>query len=226
MGSEAVMTTATAPPPATTQLLVTVPFSGFHEGTIHDLAIDEAIDRMFEDINGNPIPGLNEKFWDDMDIDFKIVRDAYAKDYVSSLATELKVSLVYESISSPQYYNFTTDRIFAHLPSDRLTLLINTAGWQRIDRLIHDTFTSVPGFCSGYPNHRSKWPEDVSEWDHNQIGVLLEAATEAIGFSEDNCAAELVASDEIANWIWEAAGPKAERLFKIASYLRTRQERA
>lgn len=95
---------------------------------------------------------------------------------------DMPLGLTFESMSSPKFYNFETDRLFAFMPrkTARALFAISKAeGHERLARLIHDRFTSRSGFISSYDNELADWlAKPLMEWDHNELGTLLEAVTD------------------------------------------------
>lgn len=79
-------------------------------------------------------------------------------------------------MTSPRFYNFETDRLFATCSMafvKRLWTRSKADNHATLKTLIYDTFTSYDGFISHYPNRLDDWPTDLHEWDHNQLGTLL-----------------------------------------------------
>lgn len=100
-------------------------------------------------------------------------------------------SFVWESMQSPREYNFTTDRVFAHVPTKVVEFLFAISANQPLPHLtlakrIKDTCTSYDGFASFYSNDLDTWlGKPLEQWDHNEIGALI--------------AASIMASDEWSN---------------------------
>lgn len=94
-------------------------------------------------------------------------------------------SFVWESMSSPREYNFTTDRVFAHVPEGVVRMLFDRSakdGHKVLAQVIKDTFTSYDGFMSFYSNSIEAWLEKpLEKWDHNEVGTLIAAAIKASG---------------------------------------------
>lgn len=112
--------------------------------------------------------------------------DAYrqiAKDYADAFndwfkdECDLDLGLTYESMSSPREYNFTTDRIFAHIPMTAVRALFDRSvgdNHKRLAEIIKRRFTSYDGFISHYRNNLADWlAKDVADWDHNELETLL-----------------------------------------------------
>lgn len=223
------------------QLLTTIPFCGFYE-SIHDSAIDTEIEQSFSDDTGcNLAPG----FIIDGDhitykgkslgyIKYKPILEAYAKEYCSMLEFKLKefypfLSLAFESLQSPREYNFTTDRIFAHIPYSAVKKLYKAIDKEALRELIKDKFTSYDGFASFYSNNLAKWEEKpLLQWDHNEIGTLLECAISELvknqDFEEDWelwLSQSMSENGQLGNIIAEGIPPRA---WRVHSAVRERME--
>jgi hypothetical protein len=203
-------------------MLSTIPFSGFYE-TIHDNAIDRAIESLFENDRGDCYSGLINHFYSSDCIIFDAVRTEYAKDYTREFAIATKLQLTFDELNSPKEYNFTTDRIFVNITEESVRKLFAAVDKDILRQLIKEKFTSRSGFISYYSSDLNEWPEDVTEWDPNQIGTLISVA---VDFDEEKYMEDLSGSGEVDNWVYSALKNDGIRLSNIASYLRTREERA
>ena len=203
-------------------MLSTIPFSGFCE-TIHDNAIDRAIESLFENDRGDCYSDLINHFYGSDCIDFEEVRSEYAKDYTLKFAIATKLQLTFDELNSPKEYNFTTDRIFVNITEESVRKLFAAVDKDILRQLIKEKFTSRSGFISYYSSDLNEWPEDVTEWDPNQIGTLISVA---VDFDEEKYMEDLSGSGEVDNWVYSALKNDGIRLSNIASYLRTREERA
>jgi|LakMenEpi03Aug12_release.lakeMendotaPanAssembly.Ray.scaffolds.fasta_scaffold443965_2 hypothetical protein len=204
------------------QMLSTIPFSGFYE-TIHDNVIDRAIESLFENDRGDCNTDFINHFYSSDCIDFEEVRGEYAKDYTQAFAIKSKLQLTFDELNSPKSYNFTSDRIFVNITEESVRKLFTAVDKDVLRQLIKEEFTSRPGFISYYSSDLDEWPEDITEWDHNQIGTLISVA---VNFDEEKYMEDLSGSGEVVNWVNSALKEEGNRLVNIASYLRTREERA
>jgi len=154
----------------------TIPFQGFYE-TVHDMYIDDAINSNFDDREGS---GANKTPWE-LDLNYSQAMQEYSRLYVQAFASELNIKLEYESLSSPKEYNFTTDRLFCDISESEVLRLWGTVDKEAFERHIKDKFSDRDGFISFYQNTlkdngglRTAWDKDPLQWDHNQVGTLIE----------------------------------------------------
>lgn len=196
--------------------LATIPFSGFY-CSIHSGEIDRTIEHMLTDRDSGCefAPSWLCEIATDS-IDYSGVYRAYARDYAESFCDWLGLDAKFESMTSPRYYNFETDRIFVELTRGDIVRMWRGIDKADLDKACKARFTSCDGFCSSYSNDWRSWGR-LSEWDHNQLGTLVSvfAETEQGGDFDQWAEFELMESASgngyIDQWICENAGDKFHR---------------
>lgn len=183
------------------KLIINLPFEGFYESkysgevdSIEEREVEHAVERQGED-GIAPELHLEASDFADAYFDCTSYHDCYlaiAKAYVDAfdgVASEfigIPLGLTWESMDSPREYNFTTDRVYAHIDESTVSALFAKSAAESHKRLretIKERFTSYDGFYSYYKNSLESWLErDVLTWDHNELGTLLIAMLE--GFEE------------------------------------------
>lgn len=202
-------------------LETTVPFHGFYN-SIHDHALNDAHENLVSNDRGDS----NSKLLDMIDIDWKGAFQDYAKKFTEELGSLIELDLKFKDLCSPKYYNFSTDRIFAEISLDDVENMFKTIKKEELQNLIKQKFTSCDGFISSYDNKLDLWPKDLEEWDHNQIGTLLELY--ATQYTEDLDYKILSLLDDAPYSIIDKnlkMTEETERALNIAHYLRERQNR-
>jgi hypothetical protein len=102
----------------------------------------------------------------------KTYTDAF--DQVVSDAIDLPLGLKFEELTSPRYYNFETDRIFAEVSDEVVASLFAKVSRETLRKTIEERFTSYDGFASHYSNDIYDWlAKPITDWDHNELGTLL-----------------------------------------------------
>lgn len=203
----------------------TIPFDGFYESE-HSANLDYALESIFSNDHGEVNSSLFLKA-NDL-IEWQRVFLAYSQRYVSNFASLFGLTtLKFVELSSPREYNFTTDRIFCSIDLEEVKSIFEKVDENLLRERIAARFTSRSGFVSYYPNTLEEWPSDLSEWDINQVGTLLEAMVYAdydngrMDFMEDSLE---LCFNLITNL--GSISPSLERLFIINDYLRHRHDRA
>ena len=146
-------------------------FPGFYESDLKNCdtaywAIKEEL-RYYQSECDTPCPTLTE---DDLDFD----DDAYEKDILNAWVDAFRdkrpdfvLSIENVEMTSPKYYNFETDRVWAdvELPDDWMDtvreFMVNNADWLR-DRVKED-WTSYDGFMSFMSNNFDDLSHDDDE---------------------------------------------------------------
>jgi hypothetical protein len=216
---------------------VTVPFAGFY-CSVHDEELEHALERMFDrEGDGRVNSGLVDAARDA--IDWRGVHEAYAARYVDEVSAEFDLNLTFDGLESPKYYNYETDRIFAYIDRASLAKIARAVPRAALRKAIKDRFTSRSGFISHYDNDLSAWPRSFADWDHNQIGTLLEIYLdrESEGYGHDGFDSlkqyyvmeSPFGNGYPENWFFENARRGYEntlnRLLNIAEYLDKRAAR-
>ena len=210
-------------------MLTTIPFSGFYN-SMHDDQIDWVIESMLSDSSGcHPI---SQRLADEIWSHTGDVRAEYSKAFTEGFQglfnseTGLDVEFEWESVNSPRAYNFSTDRVFATVSLSDVRALFRKVDWKALDHAAKERFTSCDGFISHYSPYWRTWGS-MTEWDHNQIGTLIEALVSQ--FLGENWEWDIIegwsGAGHLDNWVYSALDEEGKRLVKIADYLRQREER-
>ena len=207
-------------------MLTTTPFSGFYY-SLHDSALDSALESIFSDDNGKKRDSI---FYAAQDAtDWRMVQNRYAAEYAAVFAHEFKLPMQFESMESPREYNFSTDIIYCTVSAENAAWLFDTCDKALLNKIARETFTSRYGFASFYDPDFTYWG-DILAWDHNQLGALIRAhVTEQNPDFDAWAEFELMESarcnGHLDNWIFESNPEALNRLEDINSYLNKREGR-
>ena len=156
-------------------LLTTLPnFHGFYD-SLHNSKIEDAEASTTQDPDGDPIPALADIAW--MNLNYRKVFEGYAKLYCENFGELYKIPVRFETLDSPKEYNFTTDRIYAHISLSTVKRIRGLTPDSTLAIAIKERFTSRDGFSSFYANDLQdpEWQVPIEAWDANMICTLLEA---------------------------------------------------
>jgi hypothetical protein len=174
------------------ELLVRIPFAGFYESWYSgevDRAEEQEVEywpeRQREDGIAEELQ-ISERDYADLLFRFSDYSDAYrtiAAQYVPEFshavkeATEFDLRLRFESMTSPRFYNFETDRLFAYIPLSIVRAMFKESvanSHKHLGDVIAERHTSRSGFCSFYTNVPREWlDKPVRDWDHNELETLM-----------------------------------------------------
>ena len=205
-------------------LITTLPFAGFY-GSQHDAELDYAMEAMFSNDQGDPNPGLTERV--SGACQWSAVHRAYAKEFTETFCEEAGIHAArFESMDSPKFYNFETDRLFVELPLEEAQRMMRETSTDSLDQVAGERHTSRSGFISFYSPDWSTWG-DVAGWDHNQLQTLVEAYVhDTQGELEEAGLMESARGNgRLEEWIADNT-PGIERLYRVHDYLRIREARA
>lgn len=154
------------------RIKIELPFSGFYE-SLHDDALDQALESNYWNDQGE-IPEVVADALYMASVDWGQIQTEYCRRYTEVLADELELDLKFDEMTSPKYYNFSTDRLFATIPAGQLKKIRQAVekheGWPGC---IKDNFTSYDGFSSNYSNDATdpEWTAPIL--DECQYRVMI-----------------------------------------------------
>lgn len=172
-------------------------------------------------------------------VDYREAYRAVAEKWCGGLRKAFKeeaglmLSLPFKAVTSPREYNFETDRLFVTLSECEIKGLCRIAKrdkYAALRRVLQDRCTPRSGFIPYYSTVLADWLEKpLAEWDHNELGCLLEAAWLAKGglsveeltdYATVYCEEFSGFIDDCTDWAAFAAAIEAER-DKLRSQLAT-----
>jgi hypothetical protein len=177
-----------------------IPFCGFYH-SIYDQMIDGEIEisadyysEIWSDDQGVPnstvlLQSIHEAMYSHIDVSdaHKAISEGHVKEWCEKFEDATGIALKPSKIemTSPKYYNFATDRVFARVSEGAIKACYDlfTEGKGRphspfhiLNTLIEKSFTSCDGFSSHYSNQLEDWlVKPLNEWDHNEVMTLLTA---------------------------------------------------
>lgn len=166
-----------------TTLETAIPFCGFY-CSVYDAEFDYSIERDAEHFAEQW--GLDQFDVSDMafkHLDLAPARKLVAKTHVQfwgedfSSETGIAIGLEFSAMTSPRFYNFETDRLFAKIALHDVKKCFDACendGFTSLRNVIKERFTSRSGFISNYSNRLEHWlAKPLAEWDCNEIETLL-----------------------------------------------------
>lgn len=165
-------------------MIIQIPFTGFYESWYsYELnnVEEQEVEHFCEKNEYIDKDWLANEMWRFQDI--SKAEAVICPEYVEAFndfifeTFDLQLGLTFSDMSSPKEYNFTTDRIFAHISDEAMCTLFNRVQeYGLLEKTIKQRFTSRDGFISFYSNRLEDWLcKPLSEWDHNELGTLLYA---------------------------------------------------
>lgn len=162
--------------------IINIPFCGFY-CSWYDSELDSIIQRECEyqeEYNGIPTHEYSAALYRFADFGqaYKEIARKYVDRFNDFLCEELSIdqgfSLEFEKLESPKEYNFSTDRIFAFIPEDKVNELFDNVNQCDLASVIKDHFTPRSGFIPFYSCDVLEWLEKpLVDWDYNELSMLL-----------------------------------------------------
>lgn len=168
---------------------IEVPFSGFYE-SYHDQFIEDAIENAFNyDYDTGEEIELGDKYdkarWD-ADIDWKTIQEGYSKGFAEEFGQRFDLDLEFVDMTSPQFYNFSTDRIFANVPVDQINKIRKEVeAHPEYPGYIKERYTDRDGFWSNFPSDYKDEGWTREELQPVQYRTILEFYLSYIEIDED-----------------------------------------
>lgn len=207
-------------------------FPGFYESAL-DAMIDDEVEQTFSD-NSGCNSNIPDKIYysSEFGIDYSFIRSGMAKWYCEawceqfSEVTGIKLEYEYETYTSPKYYNFESDRLFAYITDASVAALFTASeadNHNHLQERIKAEFTSRDGFISGYSNDVNQWiPQPVLTWDHNELGTLLLAVLDIYvkdiyqepDFYTWNLMEDYHCNGQLGNDFWEGVSPRLREFYE------------
>lgn len=160
---------------------IQIPFEGLYESVI-DSHVDDYILNLFDFEGCGDTDLIPDSWYNHFGYNTAMI-NAIGAEYTSLFQEYLKeefkieIELTFKNVSSPQEYNFTTDRLFCEISDSDIAKLAKLASDQRLKEVISIRHTSRGGFASFYSNDFEEWQEKgFKEFDHNELQTLLIAA--------------------------------------------------
>lgn len=168
----------------TNRIEIELPFWGFYE-SIHNSLIDDGVEIHFQDDNGDVPDEMSDAIWSALDNeDWKLIQREYCEHFIYAMSQELSVpskysvDLEFSDMTSPRYYNFETDRLFATIPADQLAMIrAEVEGYDKGERWrqhVKDVFTSYDGFSSNFPAELAGEEWTREDWSPVQYMPLFQ----------------------------------------------------
>lgn len=169
------------------KILVELPFSGFYESLHND-----QIDRAMQDLFMNDDCTVDDEKLDQAlySTNFEPIRNDYAQAYVKRFSELVGYDLEFESLTSPKFYNYSTDRIFAYIDKLDLYKAFQSITLDQLSDAIKEVGTSGSGYHAHYSPDLHEWLETpIHNWEACQLEIILnlKAQNEISAFDSLEC---------------------------------------
>ena len=127
---------------------IELPFSGFYE-SIYDLHIDNTIEYYLYDLEGEQLKKAQNAFYM---MDYDATRKAICEHYIQAYNQvfydqfNIDLNLTFNSLTSPKFYNFETDRLFVNIDPEAFKQVINLLDDDTIQKTLSEKYKTQSGY--------------------------------------------------------------------------------
>lgn len=121
---------------------IELPFSGFYE-SIYDLHIDNTIEYCLYDLEGEQLEKAQDAFYMmNYDATRKAICEHYIKAYEQVFYDNFSIdlNLSFNSLTSPKFYNFETDRLFVNIDPEVFKQVIQLLNDEAIQKTLSEKY--------------------------------------------------------------------------------------
>lgn len=177
-----------------------VPFAGFY-CSVHDMICDDQLAMINMDDHGDEVEVLSQS-----NVDWRVVRLAYVQAYIAEISEAIELPMSFGEMTSPKFYNFETDAIYADIPRSafdelHMKTMLDPDLLESFRSHVHDALERRSGFIPFYSNDLADWG-DLGFWDDVQKSVLIDHHAVSMELDEADIAGQL--SEKTYNAIWSA----------------------
>ena len=134
------------------KIVIEIPFSGFYH-SIHDMHIDNWIEYMLSGDEAEYLELSQDDLADKLYMmDYSKVRKAICLHYIQVYNAvfydnfDIDLNLKFGEMTSPQFYNFETDRLYCTIEQDAFNEVIALLDDTKIQKTLSDKYKTGDGF--------------------------------------------------------------------------------
>ena len=150
---------------------------GFYNSLL-DYAIDCVISNECE--NQNSLPDEVYSAFLYRFSDFEKCRKEIARDYVDAFKKLISdefatsIDLEFESMDSPRFYNYETDKIFGYVDREKMRELFDLCTPLAFQATVDAHLKNRSGFIAFYSDFVNEWKtKPLEEWDCNELSMIF-----------------------------------------------------
>lgn len=127
---------------------IELPFQGFYE-SIYDMHIDNTIEYYLYALEGEQLEKAQDTFYM---MEYDATRKAICKHYIKAYEQvfydefNIDLNLTFNSLTSPKFYNFESDRLFVNIDHEAFKQVINLLDDEVIQKTLSEKYKTQSGF--------------------------------------------------------------------------------
>lgn len=160
-------------------------FPGFYETIFQPDNEEYEIDEINQQRNEKGLPPID---YDNCEWDYKEYNENVSKEATVAIENALQgilgngITIEFESLQSPRYYNFSNDSINIEISlneeAKQKIVSILKENEQKLKPYIKENYTSCDGFISHHSPYYEEWIEAIKTWDNDllkhKLGAVLD----------------------------------------------------
>ena len=168
---------------AENKIIIEIPFSGFYE-SIHDLNIEHWIDYTTSGDEADYLGISQDELADRLCMmDYSSIRNAICLHYIQAYNAvfydeyNLHLDLEFHAMTSPQFYNFETDRLYCTIDQDKFSEILSLLDNSKIQAFLSDKYKSRDGFIVFESTLQSIEDREYTKFSSDILEMLLSENT-------------------------------------------------
>lgn len=184
---------------------IELPFSGFYE-SIYNYHIDNTIEYYLYDLEGEQLEKAQDAFYMmNYDATRKAICEHYIKAYEQLFYDEFNIALnlTFNSLYSPQFYNFETDRLFVNIDPEAFKQVINLLDDDTIQKTLSEKYKTQSGYIVFESTIDAIKNKDYDLFSSDLLEMLISENDVLENWQFTDQIHEII-SNSFSNEIWEA----------------------
>ena len=164
---------------AENKIIIEIPFSGFYE-SIHDMYIDNWIDYMTSGDEADYLGISQDELADRLYMmDYSNIRKAICKHYIQAYNAvfydehNVHLDLEFNAMTSPQFYNFETDRLYCTIDKDKFSEILSLLNDSKIQSVLSEKYKTRLGFIVFESTLQAIQEKDYTKFSSDILEMLL-----------------------------------------------------
>ena len=180
------------------KLIIELPFSGFYH-SMHDFYIDNFIEYLSDDCNEDSLSAEQVEM-----IEYKPIFEAVCKHYIEAYNQvfydeyDIHLDLKFSCMTSPQFYNFETDRLYAEVEQDTFNQIVALLSDDAIQSKLKDKYKSRDGYFVFESTLEAIEQKDYERFSADLLEMLLPENTVIDNYQYTDNVSEVVMN--AINW--------------------------
>lgn len=184
---------------------IELPFSGFYE-SIYDSHIDNTIEYYLYALEGEQLEKAQDAFYM---MNYDAIRKAICEHYIKAYEQvfydnfNIDLNLTFNSLYSPKFYNFETDRLFVNIDPEIFEQVIQLLDDAAIQKTLSEKYKTQSGYIVFESTIEAIKNKDYKLFSSDLLELLLPENDVVNDWQFTDSIHEII-SNSFSNEVWEA----------------------